>query len=163
MNNYKFQGYVYEDLMPLNNMTFNQQMVANKNMNQNMTSNTPIQNTQPRLVSPQEGFMRGILFADLYQQYQNFRPATLVGKTEQERMYLEMSQLSFAAHELNLYLDNDPNDITMIRLFNDYRKMANEAKKNYESKFGPVCITSDSLEKTPWQWVSPFPWDEGGM
>lgn len=162
MNNYEYNGYVYQDMMPLNSTLLNNNLFSDVAPTNVTASDTSIPN-RPNLFAPREAFVKGNLFRNLYNQYKNFQPAPLSATTEQEQMYLELSQTSFAAHELNLYLDNYPNDITMIKLFNDYRNMANEALKRYEEKYGPVVISSDSLDKTPWQWATPFPWDEGGM
>ena len=40
--------------------------------------------------------------------------------------------------------------------------MLTDAKNKYETKYGPLCITSvDSTSK--WTWLNePWPWDKGG-
>lgn len=79
-------------------------------------------------------------------------------------MFLNFAELAFAAHEINLYLDNFPNDRSMIRLFNDYRTMSTQALRAYEEKYGPITLASEQLNQTPWMWEQlDFPWDEGGM
>ena len=62
-------------------------------------------------------------------------------------LLLNVNQLSFAAHELNLYLDIYPNDTQMIELFNHYRSMANEAIERYEKKENKRNSTRDILNK----------------
>lgn len=110
------------------------------------------------LFNPSEGYFKGNLFRNLYSQYKNYQPIKLVAKNEQERMLYELSAICFAAHELNLYLDLHPDDQSMLALFNDYRTRGNNLTKAYESKFGPLFITSDSLEnsfdweKKAWPW-----------
>ena len=171
MNNYDFTSFGLDDLMPVNPMPFQNnnatvsgnltpmQMPNNVNPNSTMDFNSPT-----RLYTTQEAFVKGNLFPDLYKGYKNYRPVVLTPTNEQQQMYLNLSQLSFAAHELNLYLDNFPNDRGLIRLFNDYRKMADQAIRAYEAKYGPVVITSDQLDQFPWVWSNQnFPWDEGGM
>ncbi|MDO5394179.1 MAG: spore coat protein CotJB [Mycoplasmatota bacterium] len=116
--------------------------------------------SNPSLTTPSVGYDRGNLFADLYDQYRDYRPDTLKARTEQERLFLDLSRNCFAAHELNLYLDLKPNDIGMLRLFNDYRQKSNELIREYESKYGPLNINSDVLEKAPFMWEkSPWPWE----
>ena len=113
------------------------------------------------LVSPSVGYDRGNMFGDLYEQYKNYKIDNLKGNNEQERLYLELSRMHFAAHEINLYLDLNPNDVSMIKLFNDYRNSYVELLREYESKFGPINTMSDSLEKTPFMWEkSPWPWED---
>lgn len=127
----------------------------------NSMNNTAINNmNNPAVVAPNIGYDRGNLFENLYDQYKNYKPDTLSARTEQERLFLELSRIAFAAHELNLYLDLNPEDMGMLRLFNDYRQKSNELLREYESKYGPLTISSDALEKSPFMWEkSPWPWE----
>lgn len=112
-----------------------------------------------RLFDPYEGFLKGNLFRDLYDQYKNYKPARLVPNNEQAELLLNVDQLTFAAHELNLYLDNFPNDRNMIELFNKYQHMANEAIMKYEKKYGPLTVNYPSnSEMFSWQAYS-WPWE----
>ena len=48
-----------------------------------------------------------------------------------------------------------------LYLFNDYRREANALMKQYESKYGPLNVKSDSLEKGPFAWVNNmWPWED---
>ena len=48
----------------------------------------------------------------------------------------------------------------MINEFNKNRELYNDILRNYESKFGPLEINSDSLNRSPWQWNNePWPWE----
>lgn len=124
----------------------------------NTTPNSMMNNNQPNLYTPQEGYDKGNLFADLYQPYKNYQPPTLKSRTEKGNLFLELSRYAFAAHELNLYLDLHPEDTTMLALFNDYRVRANNLMMEYEKKYGPLTVSSDDLsssflwEKEPWPW-----------
>ena len=116
----------------------------------------------PSLFSPVEAYNNGILFSNLYSQYKNYKPAVLKASNERAKLFLELSQISFAAHELNLYLDMHPDDESMITLFNDYRERANQLISEYESKYGPLSISSDSLNQSPFAWEKDaWPWEEG--
>ncbi len=118
-------------------------------------------NRNSSLFSPSDGYNNGNMFTNLYSQYKNYRPAQLSGNTEKEKMLLEIGRISFAAHDLNLYLDLYPNDESMLTLFNDYRKSANELISQYEVKFGPLNIVSNSLENGPFKWINgPWPWED---
>ncbi len=137
MYNYKFMNDNYMD-----------------NYRNNMMSN-------PMLTTPSVGYDRGNMFNNLYDQYKNYKVDVLRGNNEKERLYLELSRMCFAAHEINLYLDLYPDDMSMLRLFNDYRNKSNELIKEYENKYGPLSIKSDVLEKSPFMWeMSPWPWEE---
>ena len=94
MNNYKYYDYLYRNNMNMNNQN---------------------------LFNPTEGFIKGNMFSNLYSEYKNYKPQRLNPKNEQEKMLYELDSISFAAHELNLYLDMHPEDQSMVTLFNDYR------------------------------------------
>lgn len=114
------------------------------------------------LFPPIEGFEKGNLFANLYNQYKNYKPAKLKASNEKEKMYLELVSTCFAAHELNLYLDLHPEDTSMLSLFNDYRMRENELKRMYESKYGPLTVNSDSvINNNSFMWVNDsWPWED---
>ena len=118
-------------------------------------------NKKDSLFTPAEGYDKGNLFSNLYDQYKNYKPETLRASNERERLFLELSRMHFAAHELNLYLDLNPNDRGMIVLFNDYRRKVIELTKEYESKYGPLTTMGDSLDQTPFMWEkTAWPWED---
>ena len=112
-NEYFFNKYAIEDL---NNFGI---------LQNNMMSNI-------NLYQQKEGFEKGNLFPSLYEQYKNYSPANLIARTEQERMFFELSSLCFVAHELNLYLDIYPNDKNMERLYLDSKNKYEDLKRNVD-------------------------------
>ena len=93
--------------------------------------------------------------------YKNYKPTKLKANNKKEELYLQLSRISFAMHEMNLYLDLHPEDRKILQLFNDYRKMFIELEKKYENEYGPLTTCSDSLEKAPFSWVTySFPFEE---
>ncbi len=126
-------------------------------MNNSMTN----MNNMLSLYTPEEGYNNGIMFSNLYSQYKNYKPAVLSANNEKERLLLDLSRFAFAAHELNLYLDLNPDDNSMLALFNDYREKANELERQYEAKYGPLSISGDGLSQTPFAWENTaWPWEE---
>lgn len=109
------------------------------------TTPSMMNNNQPNLYTPEEGYNKGNLFANLYEPYKNYQPVELKATNEQEKMFLDLSRYAFAAHELNLYLDLHPEDKTMLTLFNDYRSHANQLMTDYEKKYGPLTVSSDNM------------------
>ncbi|MDD6223971.1 MAG: spore coat protein CotJB [bacterium] len=151
-NNFRYDNYRYSDM----NMITDLFMQSNNSQNQQINNN-------PNLAEPYEGFIRGNLFNNLYHQYRNHRPSQLVPSNEQAELLLNVDQLTFAAHELNLYLDVHPEDQNMIRLFNQYQKMANEAIERYEKKYGPLTVNTESNPDVfSWQAYS-WPWEREEM
>ena len=68
------------------------------------------------LFQPNEAFMLGNLFQDLYQSYKGFSNYCVQSSNERQQMLLNVQINEFVAHEINLYLDNHPNDGRMLRL-----------------------------------------------
>ena len=115
-------------------------------------------NNSPKLYSPKEGFEKGNMFMNLYNEYKNYQPVSLKPKNDQEKMLFNLQAICFAAHELNLYLDLHPEDQSMITLFNDYIKKIEELTRQYESKYGPLT-TSFEMNKG-FNWVEEkWPWE----
>ena len=116
-------------------------------------------NYNPNLYNPKEGFEKGNMFSNLYEQYKNYRPIIVNHRTEQEKMLYEIQTMCFAAHELNLYLDLHPEDSSMIMLFKDYSETARKLKNEYESKYGPITVSNINNENLfTWQ-TDKWPWD----
>lgn len=72
----------------------------------------------------------------------------------------EILEYQFACIELNLYLDNNPDDEAAICKYNMYCNKFNNAKYDYEMRYGPLTNFGYVLSCYPWEWVSnPWPWD----
>ncbi len=77
---------------------------------------------------------------------------------ERESLMKQIMEYSFAAHEWNLYLDTHPTSRMALEYFKKMSKKAEELKKMYAEKFGPITV-SDVNSDTEWTWVSePWPW-----
>ena len=112
------------------------------------------------LFPPQEGFMRGNLFQNLYDSYKNYQPAKLEAKTNQEKQLQNIQSICFAMHDLNLYLDVHPSDQSMVTLFQDYRRKLDSLIQEYESQYGPLTVNSETMMGDGYSWIrSPWPWE----
>ena len=146
MNNYNYMNYNW-----FQNPRLNRNYYPYTNENQGNNQN---------IWNPMEGFEKGNLFQSLYEQYQNYKPQVLKPTNEQERLLTELQAISFAIHDLNLYLDVNPNDQSMALLWSDYQKQLQEKKKEYEEKYGPMTVTSSSIDGKISNWVnSKWPWE----
>ncbi len=167
MNNFNDFLFPNMPVMPQNsNMSGNNSSIFDNNfMNNNLNPNNSMQNNMNnnsntlQLFDSYQGYMRGNMFQNLYSEYKNYKPQRLVGATPQQEKLLQLSEIAFAAHDLNLYLDNFPNDQVAIRKFNEYRTQANKLMEEYENTYGPLVISSNSLNQIPWAWDSRFPWE----
>lgn len=128
--------------------------------NNNYNQPTYTKNENPSsLYDPYNGFIKGNMFPSLYNEYK-VKPIDIMPKSDKEALLLYVDALSFAAHDINLYLDVYPNDNDMIQLFNQYKIEANKLMEEYQDKFGPLVVNSDATNKTPWTWDnSPWPWE----
>lgn len=140
------------------NMTKDYYNYANNNYNQPLY-NQNIQNKQ--IYDPYNGFIRGNMFPELYNSYKLNKPLEITPINEQAELLTYVDALTFAMIDLNLYLDVYPNDRETLELFNQYRMQADEYTKKYESKYGPLELTSNSLNTFPWAWDNaPWPWEK---
>lgn len=118
-------------------------------MNDNLSMNH-------KLVSVKEGFNRGNMFDDLFWPYKYI--ANVKANGDEDELLLKIQMYSFAAHEMNLYLDVNPNDIQAIGIYNQYKDEEERLTKEYELKYGKICLgINDTFS---WDWIkSPWPWE----
>lgn len=163
MNNNGFNEFSYPNMNLINNMLVpNDMNNLTNNMPDNNNLNNKINNNQ-KLAGPYDGFIKGNLFNNLYNQYKSYRPTRLSPNNEQAELLLNVDQTTFAAHELKLYLDVYPNDTNMINLYNEYQKIASEQIKAYERKYGPLLADSPSANNSfSWEAYS-WPWETEEM
>lgn len=117
------------------------------------------QSTNPKLFEPDEAFMLGNLFKDLYMTYKGFSNYCIQSMSQREKSLLAVQIYSFVAHEINLYLDIYPDNKKMIELYQQYASKAKEAAEAYEKQFGPLTVQNSSTQ-IPFEWVQgPWPWE----
>jgi len=117
-----------------------------------------IPNNKLNLFDPYEGYLKGNAFKDEYVPYKNYRVIKPIINSEKEEMLTNISEYSFMAHDLNLYLDVFPNNKEALDKFILYRNKANELIIKYERKYGPLAINSDTKANIPFNWVNNWPW-----
>ncbi len=116
-----------------------------------------------KLVSIDEGFLRGNMFANEYKPYKSYTYKKIIPKTKREELLLEIMELSFAINDLNLYLDLHPEDGKMLKKFNELVEKSCKYEMEYVKNYGPLEVI-DSTSDEKFDWISnPWPWDnEGG-
>ena len=141
-------------LNPMNNIP-NNNMTINKKPDINYS-----QNTNTDLLDPTNGFIKGNMFNNLYNTYKNYKPNNLNPKNEKEAILMNLQQYNFALTDLNLYLDNYPNDRNIINLYKQYLNIYKDIKTEYEKKYGPLKTSSIYIGDNNWKWDnSPWPWE----
>lgn len=127
-----------------------------------MNKPTEIPKPQPQLnlFTPDEAFMYGTIFRNLYQPYKNHQPRFERPTNEKDRLRYEVDKYYFALHELRLYLDAYPTDQEAINVFTKFQQEYIKAKNAYESKFGALDIEAPNLNTSPWNWtMGRWPWE----
>jgi len=160
MNNFNdYYDYLNNSLGKDNNyMNFQKQ---NNKFDNSTFGNTfmNLSNT-PKLFSPSEGLMKGNMYANLYDPYKNYKPMTLKPRSERESMLIQIQMYKFAMNDLVLYLDVNPKNSDLIKLYNDYLKKVNELTNNYEKMYGPLTNDGMVMPANDWIWNnSPWPWE----
>ena len=114
-----------------------------------------------KLFDLEDGFNKGNMFKNLYSKYKNYVYKLKVNNKKDELLY-KIQIYTFALKDLNLYLDTNPTDESILNIFQKYKNELNELKTKYESAYGPLC-SFDTNSDDKWTWNNnPWPWDKGG-
>ncbi len=112
------------------------------------------------IYDPYQGFIRGNMYPQLYNTYRFTKPVELSPTSEQSEWMLAIQSLSFACHDLNLYLDLHPENLAARKLFEQYNVDLTTFISYYENKYGPLFVNDDNLQDNSWGWIkSPWPWE----
>ena len=164
MNNFNdYYNYLNNNYNDMNFMTDPNNMIYDMNTmtafpNTFMMPNNNISDNS-NITDSQTGFKRGNLFNNLYSEYKNYKPNDLKANSEREDLITQIDEQRFAIIEMNLYLDIYPNDKNALNKFNNYLRKEKELINLYESKYGPMTISSP-VQTDNWLWNnSPWPWE----
>ena len=114
---------------------------------------------QDELLTPEEGFIIGNMFYNLYQPYKHHKPKKIVPKNEEEADKLKIQELDFAINDLILHLDLNPDDHRVIKIYKECLKKLQHECKTYSEKYSPLKVEEDL--KDGYNWLkSPWPWEE---
>lgn len=78
---------------------------------------------------------------------------------EQQTLLHKVQMLTFAVTDMALYLDTHPNCRNGLAWFKKQKRALNEAKAEYEARFGP--LTAEPVgDDSRWNWIDgPWPWE----
>lgn len=78
--------------------------------------------------------------------------------TEQEKLRRRIYATEFALWELHLFLDTHPNCCDAARKQEEYQARADDLRREYEEKYGPIGEMAANTSR--WAWITdPWPWD----
>ena len=112
-----------------------------------------------KLYDLEEALNKGNLFKSLYDKYKDYEPKKIIVNGERKNKLLEIQRLEFSINELNLYLDLNPEDVNVFKIFKKLIEDLKEKTNVYVKTYGPLelCDVNDTYEWT----MSMFPWEEG--
>ena len=106
------------------------------------------------------GFYLGNIFVNTYKPYKNYKPKRINAYSEEEKLLLRIYELDFILNDLNLYLDNNPQDKTTFEIFKKTAIELNSLKDKYYQKYQVLDLCKDT--KNNYTWLdNPWPWDGG--
>lgn len=71
--------------------------------------------------------------------------------------------VSFAVNDVTLFLDTHPCNTEALEYFDEFKKLREEALKEYARYYGPLTLDTASTSADRWCWINePWPWQEGG-
>ena len=78
--------------------------------------------------------------------------------SNQKKLLYEICMFDFVCLEMQLYLDTHPKDTEALRYFQYYNRLYKQAKREYATKFEPLCV--DDLDvpgnSETWRWSQTF-------
>lgn len=82
-------------------------------------------------------------------------------RCSKDQLLHQIGMVSFAAHDMLLYLDTHPEDTNALAYFQEQCSIRRQLLSDYASQFGP--LTADYACQNPgsdWRWVmQPWPWE----
>ena len=114
----------------------------------------PMQQSSAPQYDASDALKRGTLFPGLDLPFMNMVNMEDVSGTP----IGEVMALCFVSHELQLYLDTHPNDTEAFELMKSVLGLADEAKRRYTAKYGPLR-PDDMRSSERYDWIDdPWPW-----
>lgn len=72
----------------------------------------------------------------------------------------KITEVEFALIDLNLYLDNHPDNSRALERFNELSRDASKLRKAYEMSFGPLLNFGYCENSSPFTWTDDiWPWE----
>ena len=84
----------------------------------------------------------------------------MLNTSERAKDLKTVQKYMFAAYDLQLFLDTHPNDSEALKMYSDVVKKAEDARADFEKRYGPLSAFSAAYDTQNWQWnENPWPWD----
>ena len=114
----------------------------------------PVQRQAQPSYEANEALSRGTLFSGLDLPFMNS-----INGLQPNNTLSRLQAVSFAAHELELYLDTHSDDREAFEMYKTFLDLKQEAKDKYTEKHGADC-TDGLINAKSFTWTEdPWPWD----
>jgi len=81
--------------------------------------------------------------------------------TQKGELIQKITEYSFACLDMNLYLDNHPDDVNAVNMYITLSNKLNSYIASYERKYGALSNFGTSSSKMPSSWIDcPWPWEK---
>lgn len=78
---------------------------------------------------------------------------------DKQKLLKQLQMYNFAVVDASLFLDTHPHDQNALKYFKRVSRLRDEARENYEKKYGPTRVENNTNENE-WEWATcPFPWE----
>ena len=79
-----------------------------------------------------------------------------------EETLRRVEMLDFALADVNIFLNNHPNDTAALNFYNQDNQLHKQAVAQFEESFGPMTASGVNIEDG-WSWIDkPWPWEMEG-
>ena len=80
---------------------------------------------------------------------------------QKEQLLTNIGVVSFTLVEIGEFLDTHPDDRKALEYYQHYLQICNQLKKEFASKYYPLCMDEVVCDKE-WTWgQAPLPWEGG--
>lgn len=81
---------------------------------------------------------------------------------DKKKLLDDIRKLKFATVDLNLYLDNFPDNKSALTAYNDYTNQLMCLKEEYDKNYGVLTNFGGGKSGYPWSFINePWPWESG--
>ena len=131
----------------------------NNNFMNNMNVSNDMMKIDNNVSDAKNGFLKGNMFNNLYDQYKNYKYGDLKPSNKREELLYNILKNKFSMIDLGLYLDIYPDDKNIINRYNKYLVDEKKLCDEYEKKYGPLTL-GENTDMNDWKWIdSPWPWE----
>lgn len=123
-------------------------------------NNNDLIKSKKNLFTPNEAFLKGTIFKNIYEPYKNYQSGVIEVKNEQEKLMTAVQMYDVALNDIDLYLVVYPNDLDALQIRREYYEKYSRAKDEYLSKYPSFTLDYNFSTIKPFSFsLDSFPWN----